>query len=243
MNVRRLTKTSMTLTLVALLCLLLASPVFGQISMRSVSAKYPDVPHGAQSFNFTNITPNRYMHSYTHGTPHLLRFQNMWMLMNCSRNMELNITADPNLAMCCLSLNLRLNQSLRLRLHADADLPANIQTRARNSIGVYLTIEPNATATINSTLGLFIDEETIEAELGKKIKLELLSWAFWNGEEWETVSSQIDSEGYLVANTNHFSTWTVLDLFKPTPWTLYGGITAVVAVALIALVFVLRRRT
>ncbi len=36
---------------------------------------------------------------------------------------------------------------------------------------------------------------------------------YWNQTraQWETVESHMDQNGYLVCNTNHFSTWTVAE--------------------------------
>jgi putative exporter of polyketide antibiotics len=37
---------------------------------------------------------------------------------------------------------------------------------------------------------------------------------YWNQTraQWETVESYMDQNGYLVCNTNHFSTWTVAEI-------------------------------
>jgi hypothetical protein len=41
---------------------------------------------------------------------------------------------------------------------------------------------------------------------------------YWNRTraEWEAVESQMDQNGYLVCNTDHFSTWTVAEISEST---------------------------
>ena len=41
---------------------------------------------------------------------------------------------------------------------------------------------------------------------------------YWNQtrSEWEAVESYMDQNGYLVCNTDHFSTWTVAEISEST---------------------------
>ena len=41
---------------------------------------------------------------------------------------------------------------------------------------------------------------------------------FWNRTraQWEAVESYMDQNGYLVCNTDHFSTWTVAEISEST---------------------------
>jgi hypothetical protein len=74
---------------------------------------------------------------------------------------------------------------------------------------------------------------------------------YWNGTQgdWEAVESQIDQDGYLVCETDHFSTWTVAEMepeeamkFALDMAFVYAAI-SVTIVAIIAIsVVALRRR-
>ena len=60
------------------------------------------------------------------------------------------------------------------------------------------------------------------------------TWAYYNGSngEWESVETRVQ-DGYLVAETDHFSTWTVLiPESQPTidPLLIVGIVVGVVAV-------------
>jgi hypothetical protein len=61
--------------------------------------------------------------------------------------------------------------------------------------------------------------------------------------EWETVESYMDQNGYLVCNTDHFSTWTVAEILESTEASeatntnlsmeyVYAGIIVIVIIAL-----------
>jgi len=63
---------------------------------------------------------------------------------------------------------------------------------------------------------------------------------YWNRTRasWETVESHMDQNGYLVCNTDHFSTWTVAELAPettqssiPVEYIFAGVAVAVLAVA------------
>jgi hypothetical protein len=63
---------------------------------------------------------------------------------------------------------------------------------------------------------------------------------YWNRTraEWETVESHMDQNGYLVCNTDHFSTWTVAELADteivdsgiPIEYIYVGVVVAIVAI-------------
>ncbi len=66
-------------------------------------------------------------------------------------------------------------------------------------------------------------------------------WAYYDEdkEEWVTVDTEIE-DGYLVAETNHFSTWTVL--VPEVDYTIYLIIGGISAAAIIGIVIILRKR-
>jgi hypothetical protein len=76
---------------------------------------------------------------------------------------------------------------------------------------------------------------------------------FWNGTrgEWEAVESYMDQNGYLVCDTDHFSTWTVAEIdsaeealqFGLNMAYVYAAISVVVAVVLAVGVVALKKRS
>ncbi|MCK4439193.1 hypothetical protein KAV47_08955, partial [Candidatus Bathyarchaeota archaeon] len=122
------------------------------------------------------------------------------------------------------------------------------------SMGTYFEIEPNATAPFNARLGMLIEKDALEAQLGREIDPLELRWAWWNGTAWEEVESILSEDNVLEAETEHFSTWTIVEtsLTEPveptsdepdpqagqTNWFLIGG---VVVASVAALVVLLRK--
>jgi hypothetical protein len=75
---------------------------------------------------------------------------------------------------------------------------------------------------------------------------------YWNqtGSKWETVESYIDEEGFLVCDTDHFSTWTVAEMepeeVMETALNMafaYAAIGVVIAVLLTVSIVVLKKRS
>jgi len=44
---------------------------------------------------------------------------------------------------------------------------------------------------------------------------ERLTWCYWNGTGWMSIPSQLDEDGFLEAETEHFSVWTVVENRRP----------------------------
>jgi hypothetical protein len=65
---------------------------------------------------------------------------------------------------------------------------------------------------------------------------------YWNGTrgEWQPVDSYMDQNGYLVCNTDHFSTWTVAEISESAETAetgipmeyIYAGIVVIVVIAI-----------
>ena len=140
-----------------------------------------------------------------------LLFQNLVMIVNSSRNLELDVTVESDVAMHYFSLSLIPGKSLSLTIKVAVSPPADV-VALDNDIDFYLSIEPNETVTIDASLKLYIDEAALEATLGRDITVSRLSWAYWDGSSWVPVDSLIDADGYLVANTTHFSVWTIVEI-------------------------------
>ncbi|HUS77287.1 MAG TPA: hypothetical protein VM050_01290, partial [Patescibacteria group bacterium] len=178
----------------------------------------PEIPEDAQRFNFSDVDPYLFRHQFRTGTPNLYQFRNMTMQFNCSRDTELNITADPRLRMRLFDLRLDVDAPLRLRINATVTPPREMPG-PRDGLHRYLDIEPNATSGVRATLRLYIDHEELHEELGRYVEAQRLRWCFWNGSDWEPVTSWMDGEGFLVCNTSHFSTWTIREMRNPPTMT------------------------
>jgi len=198
--------------------LMLSAPVAASatnpIQDPGIGPNIPEPPEKARRFNYTEVVPEAFRHSYAIGEPLVFRFRNMTMQFNASRSMELNITADPRLEMRYFSLDLQLSRSLMLSLHANSTPPPSIP-RPESGIDRYLILEPNASAQIRATLRLYIDEEGLSVETNKTIRRERLTWCWWNASDWEAVDSWVDEGGFLVAETDHLSTWTIRERGRP----------------------------
>lgn len=140
-----------------------------------------------------------------------LLFQNLALIVNSSKNLELNITAGTDIVMHNIMLSLEPSESLSLNVDVAVSPPTDI-TLLDNDINFYLSVEPNETVTLEATLGLYINKTALEETLGREINVSRLTWVYWNGSNWVPVPSLIDVNGYLVANTTHFSTWTIVEI-------------------------------
>ena len=107
------------------------------------------------------------------------------------------------------------------------------QTRNRNryqyQLGYVMAIQCNGTC--NATLKM----EATEADLGA-------TWAYYDAatEEWVSVATTLQ-DGYLVAETDHFSTWTVLSPETNYTVLIIGISVGAVVVVGIAVVLLKRR--
>lgn len=137
--------------------------------------------------------------------------QRTQLTINSSVNLQLRINCDA------MDIGVKY---FELEIEADSDLEMNMtcteeqaelglllgntnQVRNRNRLryqeGFCISLECNGTFT-QARLKIQV---TTQNRLG--------TWAFYNhsSEEWEAVDTTIE-DGYLVAETNHFSTWTIL---------------------------------
>jgi hypothetical protein len=214
----------------------------------------PGLPRGSRAYNYTMVTPKRFVWTMRERERAVFAFRNMTMMFNSTRNIELNITAGGGVAHRFFSLDVDPGESVNLDMNVQVEPPGGVAAHAR-SIGVYLEIEPNSTGPMRAELGLAIDMEAVRERLGEDVDPERLRWMWWNGSSWVSVDSAIDEDGVLKASTDHFSTWTVAEVEEqpdePTEpdeprdgvqWYVYVG-AALVVVGAIAVFFVVRKRT
>ncbi|MBT0159752.1 hypothetical protein G4O51_07185 [Candidatus Bathyarchaeota archaeon A05DMB-2] len=173
----------------------------------------PGVSGNALQYNKTETTPVCQMEQVMAGEPALFCYRNMTMLMNCTRNCELNVTVDPTVKPKILALSVEPNQTMKLTLNISGSPLEGARVMER-TLNFYLGIEPNATLQLSAQIRLHINQTALSQELNREVNASRLTWMYWNRTQaaWETVPSYMDQNGYLVCNTNHFSTWTVAEI-------------------------------
>ncbi len=174
---------------------------------------YPGLPENVVQYTKTDVTPVAEMEQVKAGEPALFCYRNMTMLMNCTRNCDLVFTADPEVTPKIFGLSIDTNQTMKLTMNLSGSPLDGAQAMER-TLNCYFGIEPNATIQLQAQLRLHINQTELSQQLNREVNASRLTWMFWNGTrgEWEAVESYIDEDGYLVCDTNHFSTWAVAEI-------------------------------
>jgi hypothetical protein len=198
----------------------------------------PGVPDNAVQYNKTDVTPVAQMEQVMAGEPALFCYRNTTMLMNCTRNCELVITVDPTLKPKLLGLSVDPNQTMTLTMNLSGS-PLEGERVMERTLNFYWGIEPNATLQLRGQLRLHINQTELNQELNREVNASRLTWMYWNRTslEWEQVPSYMDQNGYLVCNTDHFSTWTVAEIQDLTE-AIQNGVNVVYVYAIVAAVAV-----
>jgi hypothetical protein len=224
----------------------------------SGDGKYPDVPgapNNAVQYNKNGTTPKAEMSQVAAGEPALFQYRNMTMLMNCSKTCDVVFNADPDVTPKILGLSVEPNQTVTLTMNMYGS-PLQGEQVMERTLNFYLGIEPNAELQLTAQIRLHINQTELSQELNREVNASRLTWMYWNTTQaqWTTVESFIDQNGYLVCNTNHFSTWTVAELADTTePPTITGqsgipveyiyiGAAAIAIVVVVAGVFAYKKR-
>ena len=198
----------------------------------------PGAPDNAVQYNKTDVTPVAQMEQVMAGEPALYRYRNTTMLMNCTRNCELVVTVDPTLKPKLLGLSVDPNQTMTLTMNLSGS-PLEGERVMERTLNFYWGVEPNATLQLRGQLRLHINQTELNQELNREVNASRLTWMFWNRTslEWEQVPSYMDQNGYLVCNTDHFSTWTVAEIQDSTE-AIQNGVNVVYVYAIVAAVAV-----
>jgi hypothetical protein len=240
----------MTMLIVAYIApLCIACAGAGELSGTGNIPNVPGVPDNAVQYNKTDITPVSEMEQVKAGELALFCYRNMTLLMNCSRNCEIVLTVDPEVTPKILGLSIDSNQTMTLTMNMYSS-PLQGEMVMERTLNFYLGIESNATLQLSAQIRLHINQTQFDQELNRVVNASRLTWMYWNRSrlEWVPVESHMDQNGYLVCNTNHFSTWTVAEITPkedPTSygWTTYAMIGVVVAViSIVAVAAIVRRR-
>lgn len=247
----------MTLLIVASiapLCLASTDSESGEPFGECYYPEVPGVPENAVQYNKTDLTPVAEMEQVAAGEPALFQYKNMTMLMNCSQNCDIIFTADQEVTPKTFGLSIEPKQNMTLTVNMYCSPLQGVQTMER-TLNFYLSIEPNAEVKHQAQIKLLINQTELNQELNRVVNASRLTWMYWNQTRasWETVESYMDQNGYLICNTNHFSTWTVAELaddIKPSDDATSGGIpaeyvyigvTAIAVVIVIAAVFAYKK--
>jgi hypothetical protein len=186
----------------------------------SGEGKYPDVPgapDNAVQYNKTDTTPVAEMAQVAAGEPALFQYRNMTMLMNCSKNCDVVFNADPDVTPKILGLSVEPNQTMTLTMNMYGS-PLQGEQVMERTLNFYLGIEPNAELQLTAQIKLHINQTELSQELNREVNASRLTWMYWNTTQaqWVHVESFMDQYGYIVCNTDHFSTWTVAELADTT---------------------------
>jgi hypothetical protein len=204
-----------------LLIVATAAPIF-IASVRAATAENPDVPGGVPEntvqYNKTDTTPVAEMTQLKAGEPALFRYHNMTMLMNCTQNCTLIVTADPDVTPNILGLSIEPNQTMTLTMNT-YNTPLTGEQVMERTLNFYWGLESNAELQLTAQLRLHINQTELNQELNRVVNASQLTWMYWNRTraKWEPVESYMDQNGYLICNTNHLSTWTVAENATETP--------------------------
>jgi len=223
----------------------------------SSDGKYPDVPgapDNAVQYNKTDTTPVAEMAQVSAGESALFQYRNMTMLMNCSKNIDVIFNSDPKVTPKILGLSVDPNQTMTLTMNMYESPLLGEQVMER-TLNFYLGIEPNAELQLTAQIRLHINQTELSQELNREVNASRLTWMYWNTTQakWTPVESFMDQNGYIVCNTDHFSTWTVAELESttepsnatnqsgiPVPYIYIGAAIAIVVV--VAGVFAYKKR-
>ena len=203
----------------------------------------PGVPDNVIQYNKTDITPVAQMEQVMAGEPALFCYRNTTMLMNCTRSCNIIVTVDPAVKPQLFGLSIDPNQTMTLTMNLSGSPLEGAQVMERN-LNCYFGIEPNATLKLSAQLRLHINQTELSQQLNREVNASQLTWMYWNRTrtKWETVESHMDQNGYLVCNTDHFSTWTVAEISESTETpepTLINGIDMVYVYAAVGVVIII----
>jgi hypothetical protein len=177
----------------------------------------PDVPDNAVQYNKTDTTPTGENHQVQAGEPALFQYRNMTLLMNCTQNCSVSLSADPEVTPKTLGLTVDPIQNMTLSMNMSRS-PFECAEIMERSLNFYLGIEPNAELQLKAQIRLLINQTELNQELDREVNASRLTWVYWNQTQaqWMPVASFMDQNGYLVCNTDHFSTWTIAETAAQT---------------------------
>jgi hypothetical protein len=211
---------------------------------------FPGLPDNAVQYNKTDATPVAEKEQVMAGEPTLFCYRNTTMLMNCTRDCNVVFTADPGVTPKIFGFSIDPNQTFELTMNLSSS-PFEGERVMERTLKFYLGMEPNATLQLTARIRLHINQTELGQELNREVNASRLTWMYWNRTQgdWEAVESYLDEYGYLVCETDHFSTWTVVEMepeamkFALNMAFVYVAIIVIIFVILVISVFALKRRS
>jgi hypothetical protein len=224
-------------------------------SNQTTNASTFDNAEHTRQYNRTDVTPKGEMEQVRAREQTMFQYRNMTMLVNCTQNCTVSFTADEELTPNMFGLSVDPNQTMTLAMNLTKS-PLNGAMVNERCLNFYLGIEPNATLQLQAQIRLYINQTELNQNMNREVNASRLTWMYWNqtSAQWKNVQSYMDSNGYLVCNTNHFSIWTVAELepaeATSTPTTQNGaypieyiiaGTAVVIALVVIGIVVVFKK--
>ncbi|MCW4015675.1 MAG: hypothetical protein NWF06_04835 [Candidatus Bathyarchaeota archaeon] len=212
-------KCAVSFTAVSLLVMLLTLSVFVSVQATGQNTGNntpPDMPVDALQYNRTDITPVGRMESLQAMETGVFFYRNMTLMMNCTQNCEMNITIDEEVQNRVVSVSVDPNRTMTLAMNFTA-APQKGEAVMEQTLNFYLGLEPNVELQLQAQLRLLINQTELSEELNREVNASRLTWMYWNQtqSQWVAVESYMTQDGYLVCNTDHFSTWTVAEVESP----------------------------
>ena len=161
------------------------------------------------NYTYTDMVPQGFTHQVESKQATMLQFQNTGLYMNCTNSLQLEVSAENQYTQKALRLEVDAGEALKLQIQLRESKPTDVDEPGKY-MGFYCEIEPNATIT-QARLGMEVDPAMVQS-----MDMEQLTWAYWNGENWELVDSTLSDENVLEADTDHFSTWAIIQVEETT---------------------------
>ena len=177
------------------------------------SGEPQDEPQRVKTMNYTytDMVPQGFKHQVERNQATMFQFQNTGLYMNCSNSLQLEVSAENQYTQKALRLEVDSGNALKLQIQLRESKPTEV-TEPGKYMGFYCEIEPNATIT-QARLGMEVDPAQVQS---MNMEMEQLTWAYWNGENWAPVDSTLSDENVLEADTDHFSTWAIIQVEEAT---------------------------
>ena len=193
-----------TLLILTLLTNIFITPLQVQSIQQTQNTKPPEVDPERLRVNQTETIPKDYMHTNTPGDPQQLQFKNMVLELTTTRKMTMSITSDEQVRFQYLTMTMEMTQNMQMNIQMTQSPPENIP-EPENGLKKYLTIEPNSSDPIRTTMRLYLNQE----EIPEDSTIEQFTWCYWNGTHWDPTPTRYTYDGFLETNTTHLSIWTV----------------------------------
>ena len=176
----------------------------------------PNISNDVKQYNQTNVTPKNQTEQVIAQEQTMFQYRNMTIIMNCTRNCTVTFTAGEEVTPKIFGLSVNPNQTMTLVMNLTKS-PLNGVMVNERCLNFYLGIEPDATLELQAQIRLYINQTELSQSMNQEINASRLSWIYWNQTtaQWEAVESYMD-QGYLVCNTDHFSTWTIAEIEQST---------------------------